>query len=296
MNFITEYFISGKSFFTANIILILAVICSFSYEKKVFKTIVRIFLVAGLLLLMFSPTFISAVMYTIMAFMVFGLFLGLQVNAQKLPFTNIARALLVICCVYVVYQELKYWKMPETYPAEHKKMVVLGDSISSGVKGEKTWPDVIKEKYGIEVNNYSEEGATAESSVDRTEVIYENNILVVVELGEADVDRRTPITKFTASLDKILSSLAKPGRTVVMFEVPNPPTQGSYSHMQRYLAKKHGVYLIPKYVMASILCGSGMTEDGLHLSGKGREKMAETVWNVVKNSFKKRLEEPKKAK
>jgi len=291
MSFITEYFISGKSFFTGNILLILAVLCSFSYKKPLFKAIVRIFLIFGLLLIIFSSTHIDTFMYSLTGLLVFALFFALQLDAQKMAFTHACRAGVAICCLVAISKEMKFWRMP----ARHEKIYVLGDSISAGIgfKGEKIWTNILKDKYGVEILNYSVPGGTVESAIERTGVIYEKNILVIIELGGNDVSRKVPLKDFKKNLKALLKELAQPGRTVVMFETPCPPTQGIYGDIQRQLARQYGVSLIPKRVFASIICGRRNTMDGLHLSNEGHEKMAGFIWDLIKDCIAKK---PKKSK
>jgi acyl-CoA thioesterase-1 len=67
----------------------------------------------------------------------------------------------------------------------------------------------------------------------------------------------------------------------VMLELPLPPTFNRFGEIQRRLARRHNVVLIPKRYFASVLVGEEATLDGLHLSPSGHRKMAEMVWQMV---------------
>ena len=70
-------------------------------------------------------------------------------------------------------------------------------------------------------------------------------------------------------------------RTVAMFELPLPPFNNRYGDAQRRIAKRHGVLLVPKRVLIGILTSEGATVDSIHLSRRGHELMAETVWGII---------------
>ena len=78
-------------------------------------------------------------------------------------------------------------------------------------------------------------------------------------------------------LDATLSALAAPGRTVAMFELPLLPHKIAYGQIQRRLAAKYGVFLIPKRYLADVVSGADATSDGLHLSNLGARRMAHLV-------------------
>jgi lysophospholipase L1-like esterase len=73
---------------------------------------------------------------------------------------------------------------------------------------------------------------------------------------------------------------------VVMFELPLPPFRNEYGRVQRKLASKYGVVLIPKRVFVGVLTEEGATMDGVHLSPQGHERMAEIVWNSIRAVYR----------
>jgi lysophospholipase L1-like esterase len=51
----------------------------------------------------------------------------------------------------------------------------------------------------------------------------------------------------------------------------------AYGRIQRGLAAKYGVWLIPKRFFAEVIGGANATSDGLHLSNEGTRRMAALV-------------------
>jgi lysophospholipase L1-like esterase len=59
------------------------------------------------------------------------------------------------------------------------------------------------------------------------------------------------------------------------------PLQARYGRIQRDLAAKQGVALIPKRILGRVLSARDATIDGLHLSTIGSQLMAEAVLEVI---------------
>jgi lysophospholipase L1-like esterase len=62
-----------------------------------------------------------------------------------------------------------------------------------------------------------------------------------------------------------------------MFELPLLPHKIAYGQIQRRLAAKYGVWLIPKRYFTDVIGGANATSDGLHLSEIGSRRMAALV-------------------
>ncbi len=70
-----------------------------------------------------------------------------------------------------------------------------------------------------------------------------------------------------------------------MFELPLPPFCHEFGRIQRTVAAKHNVTLVPKRVFLSVIAGSGSTLDTIHLSQSGHQFMADAVWQLVEDAF-----------
>lgn len=155
------------------------------------------------------------------------------------------------------------------------RVVVLGDSLSSGGFGEQTiWPD----RLGIDVHNLSQPSETVSSALEYQvpRVAEFSAEVILVELGGNDMLDGTPPRTFGRDLDTLLERVAGP--RVIMFEFPLLPGKWAYGAHQRRLAREHRVLLIPKRVLARVLTDpANVAGDALHLSERGHARMAEEV-------------------
>ena len=110
--------------------------------------------------------------------------------------------------------------------------------------------------------------------------------LVLIEIGGNDLLGETTSAQFERDLNQLLSQIRAPGRTLVMFELPLPPLCNEYGRIQRRLAARYGVRLIPKRVFISVLAGGGATLDSIHLSEAGHQQMADSVWAVIDPAYR----------
>lgn len=107
------------------------------------------------------------------------------------------------------------------------------------------------------------------------------DILILIEIGGNDLLSNMSAYEFGQGLDSLLSSLAAPRRTLVMFELPLLPHRVGFGRAQRRLSAKYGVYLIPKAQFTQVLGGADATSDGLHLSMSGAQRMSKLVEQIL---------------
>lgn len=185
-----------------------------------------------------------------------------------------------------VLLELPYHFSPSLEAAGNPPLYVIGDSLTAGdSRGEKqSWPDLLPES--VEVHNFARVGATTASACDRQcGGLPRDGGLVLVAIGGNDLLGDTPAAQFERDLEQLLKRVAAPGRTVVMFELPLPPLSNEYGRIQRRLAARYDVRLIPKRILMSILAADGTTLDSIHLSPAGHERMAAAVWNLIAPAY-----------
>jgi acyl-CoA thioesterase-1 len=153
-------------------------------------------------------------------------------------------------------------------------VMVIGDSVTAGLNdGEDTWPRQLTRVTKVEVIDASQPGATLRSARKQNLLLAESTGLLIVEVGGNDLLEGKPVSQFEVELDQLLAEVAMPGRTVVMFELPLPPLCARYGLIQRRLAARHHVCLIPKRLFATVLTTRGATVDGIHLSMAGQSQM-----------------------
>ena len=172
----------------------------------------------------------------------------------------------VAISVVAVAIEIPWHRTAKVEPP--RRLIVLGDSLSSGGFGETTtWVA----RLGAE--NFSSASETVATAL-RTELPpYKPGDMVIVELGGNDMLDGTPAREFAESLDVLLARLQP--RRIIMLEIPILPGRWHYGASQRRLARKHHVVLLPKRLLAKVLTRDGNTTDGLHLTDRGHEQMAQ---------------------
>lgn len=199
---------------------------------------------------------------------------------------NILRIAITVAFVLSVLalstEEFLHRRWPLIEGAKSDHLVVVGDSISAGLgSGARSWPEVLHEMTGAEVKNLSKPGATVNEGLAMAELVSPRDCLVLIELGGNDLIAGEPSVNFERSLDVLLSKLVLPQRTVVMFELPLLPHMIRYGEIQRRLAEKYGVWMIPKRFIAKVLSGKDATSDGLHLTDTGARRMATVVNRIL---------------
>jgi acyl-CoA thioesterase-1 len=242
----------------------------------------------GLLFIVFSATPLPYWFY-LLALTVTFLWLVAERNEAGFLMArrNWLRSLVVVVWAIAVILEVPYHLFPTLEGNGHPKPYIIGDSISAGIGGEKqTWPRLLASSRSVEVVDFSKAGATAASGLKQAEGLPQEGGLVLLEIGGNDLLGSTSSANFERDLGRLLDRVCVPGRMVVMFELPLPPFRNEYGRVQRKLASKYGVVLIPKRVFVGVLTEEGATMDGVHLSPQGHERMAEIVWNSIRAVYR----------
>ncbi len=195
---------------------------------------------------------------------------------------RLATALLAAMLIVLSGFELQHRSLPliSGMPSDH--LVIIGDSISAGIDPRvPPWPTVMQATTGIRVKNLSSVGAFTAEGLGMAAKVESEDRVVLIEMGGNDLMGGVPSVQFGRSLDAVLQKVTAPGRTVVMFELPLLPDRISYGQIQRRLAKKYGVWLIPKRYFTGVIGGANATSDGLHLLPEGTRRMVTVVADAL---------------
>lgn len=292
MNPAVLYFASGDSLYLGSVLLLLAIVAS-PLLKRRWMLVPRNITswVAVVLIVMASPP-----VFWLLDSIFFAVFVVwfIASNTVKLSATwvRLRWSAAIVLCLSVLalsVSELAHRKMPliTGIPSDH--LAVIGDSISSGIDlRSAAWPLIFQQMAGVAVKNLSRPGASVADGRVMADKITPDDRIVLIEIGGNDLLSGTPSVEFGRNLDLLLSKLAAPGRIIVMFELPLLPHRIAYGRIQRRLASKYGVWLIPKHYLVQVIGGSNATLDGLHLSQDGARQMALLVTgclsSVVKSS------------
>jgi acyl-CoA thioesterase-1 len=279
MNPVALYFASGESFYLGAALLLLAIAVS-PFMKR--PWLLRLRNVATWLALamvvMACPPFALVVDLIFLTALVLWFIASNRSSGRWLKSRSAATAVLVVLVLVLTAIESSHRKMPVVIGRPRDHLVVIGDSISSSIDPRvPSWPLVLQQATGIAVRNLARPGAQSRDGLTMSEKLTAEDHVVLIEIGGNDLLEGVPSEEFGKALDALLSKVSAPGRTVVMFELPLFPHRIAYGRIQRGLAAKYGVWLIPKRFFAEVIGGADATSDGLHLSNEGTRRMADLV-------------------
>ena len=198
------------------------------------------------------------------------------------------RVAVVTVWLVAVFVELPYHLTPRVPRLGHPAALgIIGDSVTAGIGGPKdvTWAGAPREtprrcgprpwagggrrRVRRAASGLGFSGREAHFAGDRRD----------------DLLGGTTPSAFEAGLAKLLAAVRRPGRVVVMLELPLPPTYNAFGRIQRRLARRYNVLLVPKRVLLGVLQRQGTTLDSIHLSPEGHQDMADAIWKVVREAY-----------
>ncbi len=279
MNWLVVQIASGRAFFVAVALLVAAVGLRSSAAPRLRRGATWCFLV-GLIGLSVSAAPLPTWAYAVMLFSIAAGWWASRFGANAAT----ATATSVLALLGVGLHEARYQIMPVLTPVEARELAVIGDSLTAG-HGEsdltQKWPAILRDRHGVAVEDLSKAGATAASAAQGLEQLSIAAPVVIVEIGGNDFLGGGSVAAFEAGLDALLRAVCQPGRQVAMFELPIPPLYEGFGRVQRDLASRHGVALIPKRILLSVIAAADATVDSLHLTQQGQGRMADVVWSLL---------------
>lgn len=284
--FAAYLFSSGDAFFVGAALIVLGRLTTWHFRRHRAAKWLRLLTVLGLICLALSMTPLPWWLY--------GLCLIPSLVSLNVPFRAddnarwprvVRRAqplvellLLVSVTAELIERHRLHVRPLATLPAE---VHVIGDSLSAGIASEQDhlWPNLLAVEWHAAVRNHAQAGATTASAFRQAEEIECDDCLVLIEIGGNDLLSSRDSRQIETDLDRLLVRLSTPRRTLVMFELPVPPIPGGYefARLQRRLAHRHAVRLIPRRQFAKVLLTPGATTDGLHLSLSGHRALADLL-------------------
>lgn len=283
MNGLVFHIVSGQAFFSGISLIIAAIVCA-EVDKRAARHFTAIALILGAILVVASST---AIPYWLYAVCVVATITRI-ISRFAWDWKRWAPAVAVGAWLIAAVAEVPYHITPRLTPVSSRSITIIGDSVTAGIDGDESserWPSLLARQHELEVQDISHIGETAASALKR---IHGKNIdapVVLLEIGGNDILGSTTSSQFATDLDALLAVVSDPKRQVIMFELPLPPFYHAYGRIQRSLAHKYHVALVPKRVFLSILAGNESTLDSIHLSQAGHLQMADTVWNLVESAF-----------
>lgn len=283
MNWLVYHIVSGQSFFTGIALLIVSAFAS-TRTKPLFSRVTVLAFLIGAIAVTVSSTAIPYWYYTV-AVTVTLVWIASRFKKEWRRQATIGMAGVWLVAALI---ELPYQFTHSLEPAKTRTITVIGDSVTAGVDGDETsetWPSLLARQHQVEVQDISHIGETAASALKRAQTQSIESAVVVVEIGGNDILGSTTTAEFARDLEALLAFLESRDRQVIMFELPLPPFCHEFGRVQRTVAARHNVTLVPRRVFLSVIAGRESTLDTIHLSQSGHQFMAETVWYLVKGAF-----------
>jgi acyl-CoA thioesterase-1 len=192
------------------------------------------------------------------------------------------RAALLGAWVLAIFLELPYHFPTKLWVRGGEDVYVIGDSVTAGV-GDRivTWPNLLSERTSFVIHDFSQAGAKSKSAMSQAEKLPSVADVVVLEIGGNDLLGTTTSPQFAQDLEALLAYVCERSDNVLMFELPLPPLCNEYGRIQRRLAARHGVRLVPKWQFMRVLAQPDSTSDSIHLSQPGQNRMAHVVASVL---------------
>jgi acyl-CoA thioesterase-1 len=285
MNPIVLQLANGNLFFVGLVMIVAALYLRLWFEGRILGLVLRIGYIAGIVFVIFSATPLSIWFYCLW----FGLCVAaaLVVFSQKLSFQRkiLMSFAVSLCSLVMCLVELPYHLSPSIKISLKQSIYVIGDSISAGISAkERAWPEVLADISHFKVINLAKPAATVETAMGQIGSIVGSNSLILVEIGGNDFLGHTDSKTFHLQLDQLLGKLVVGNNQVVVFELPLFPFCNAFGKAQRNLAKKYNVILIPKHYLTDVFGMKDGTVDGLHLSQKGHDALANSINRLLKTN------------
>jgi acyl-CoA thioesterase-1 len=202
---------SGQAFFLGSALVLAGLLVSAVSGRGSLMVLRNLGVIVGGILVAVSATPLPYWLYGVVG-CVSCIWLVLEWLRKKVPRRLLLsfRLAALVSWLLAVGMELPYHVTPSLTPLSVPALFVIGDSVTAGM-GERT-------------HDFSQMGATVTSAARKqAPLLGDDNGLVLLEIGGNDVLGRTTAAEFHLGLEQLLESVCRPGRTVVMFELPLPP-------------------------------------------------------------------------
>lgn len=184
----------------------------------------------------------------------------------------------------------------QVQPEDNRPVIVaFGDSLTAGFGAEpgNSYPDFLQkdlDQAGLRwrVVNAGVSGDTTTDGANRVgEVLAYKPRIVILEFGGNDGLRGLPIEVTAANLKQIVEGLRGAGAAVILAGMTLPPNYGpeyirSFERVYLDVAKTYKLTTIPFLLEGVATNRTLMQRDGLHPTGAGNEKVAQTVMKYLK--------------
>jgi hypothetical protein len=181
MNWVVFQIASGRAFFVALALLVVAVLLRSSRFPRL-RRAATWFLLVGLIALS-----VSAAPLPYWAYALILLSIAAGVFASRFgKYATIASATSAMALGPVGLHEARYHVMPVLRKAQERQIAVIGDSITAGYGGNDStqkWPAILRDRHALAVQDLSRMGETAGSAAKQLQQKSIDAPVVIVEIG-----------------------------------------------------------------------------------------------------------------
>jgi acyl-CoA thioesterase-1 len=274
---------SGLAFFVGVGLVLLAILINIQQRWPRLHRLTFLLTFLGIACVCISATPLPYWIYAVLAVVTLLWLIAEHWRAKLTPVRlKFIRIGVIAAWLAAVALECPYHLEPTVSNCGTAELWVVADSVTAGV-GDKTetWPRIMERQRGVTVHDLSMEGATLASAIRTLERNALGKGVILLEIGGNDMLGSTSDADFEERLERLLTMVCQPGRTVIMIELPLPPLRNALGITQRKLAASHAVTLVPRRFFVDILTTSGATIDGIHLTPSGQEQMEAMIWRMV---------------
>jgi lysophospholipase L1-like esterase len=280
MNPFLAHFASGQSLYSGVLLIVLGMLIELKYSTRWVRILSR-----GIIILGTAGIAASSVPQPWWLLVTWGVvFLGWRVSSNSdssiLPFgANQARIAFLVVTAVVLLAEIPHVYPPSPLERSPNSILIVGDSLTAGtyrLDPEHRWPALFESRYGTELHVIAQPGWTVTQAAEAItpQSLPDSYDAAVLVIGGNDVLRDQSPAQFRRNLEGLIQKV-KRDRPVYMVELPLPPLGYTYGRIQRSMAARYDVHLIPKHRLTQVM--TGRTLDGIHLSKKGHLAMARMI-------------------
>ncbi len=288
-NLVIYLFASGMAFFLGAVCVWSSIVLETLSVRRWLKRLAVVTCLLGLIFIGLSAAPLSYWYYGIASGITLVWLVG--EHSSRVPHTRwrvILRLVTALIWLAGSGWEFSCQLRPSVAPQGSPPLFVIADSITAGVDEPQTitWPALIRNAHGIDIHDFSRMGAGVKAACTQAERLPDAGGLVLIEIGGNDMLGTTSLSDFELGLEQLLTRTGAQGRAVLMFELPLPPLCNEYGRIQRRIASRHRVPLIPKRLLMDVLAKSGNTSDSIHLTQAGHNQLAALVWELIRKAYR----------
>ncbi len=175
--------------------------------------------------------------------------------------------------------------MPKNYPNTNTDIIAFGDSLTYGYGAGKdeSYPDYLSQMLDREIVNLGISGDTSAMGLARIKEIENYSpYMVLVEFSANDFFRQIPKEQTEKNLRQMVEYLQKLGAIVVLVDTGGAYPMGTYTKIQKKLAKEYNTLFVPG-ILDGVYNKKSLKSDQVHPNAEGYKIVAQKVNKVIKN-------------